>query len=213
MVNYIKPSSKPIEEKQFLYELFEPFSEERKVKAKIKIKLDSASMNEHRKLIILVEGKAALYRNRDNLLITHLSPVSIFGIAELFSPNALNYFKAETDCTIKTITAKDVITVLDKNSAWPAMTKLLSHYIKYLAHRDLMMVGNTTYGLIRNCIYEYHELPNEIKNTQSLSTYIESKTALSRSRVMKILLGLKTGGYIEIKRGRLTHMEKLPREY
>lgn len=212
-MNYIKPPSKPIEETQFLFELFEPLSEERKVKAKVKIKLDSSSLIDHRKLIILVDGKAALYRNSDNLLITHLSPISIFGIAELFAPNALNYFKAETDCTIKTITAENVMVVLDKNSAWPAMTRLLSHYIKHLAHRDLMMVGNTTYGLIRNCIYEYHELPYEIQHTQALSTYIESKTALSRSRVMKILLGLKTGGYIEIRRGRLTHLEKLPREY
>lgn len=212
-MNYIKPPSKPIEETQLLFDLFKPYTQERKIKAKIKIKLDSTNLNDHRKIIILIEGKAALYRNSDNLLITHLSPVSIFGIAELFAPNALNYFKAETDCIIKTITAEDVMTVLDKNSAWPAMTILLSHYIKHLAYRDLMMVGNTTYGLIRNCIYEYHELPHELQNTQSLSTYIESKTALSRSRVMKILLGLKTGGYIEIKRGRLTNLECLPHEY
>ena len=212
-MNYIKPPSKPIAETQLLFDLFKPYTQERKIKAKIKIKLDSTNLNDHRKIIILIEGKAALYRNSDNLLITHLSPVSIFGIAELFSPNALNYFKAETDCIIKTITAEDVMTVLDKNSAWPAMTILLSHYIKHLAYRDLMMVGNTTYGLIRNCIYEYHELPHELQNTQSLSTYIESKTALSRSRVMKILLGLKTGGYIEIKRGRLTNLECLPHEY
>jgi CRP-like cAMP-binding protein len=212
-MNNIKPPSNPIEETQLLFDLFNPYTEERKIKAKIKIKLDSTSLIDHRKLIILVEGKAAIYRNSDNLLVTHLSPVSIFGIAELFAPNALNYFKAETDCTIKTIIAEDVMTVLDKHSAWPTMTRLLSHNIKHLAYRDLMMVGNTTYGLIRNCIYEYNELPNEIQHTQSLSTYIESKTALSRSRVMKILLGLKTGGYIEMKRGRLTHLEKLPREY
>ncbi|MFB0713316.1 helix-turn-helix domain-containing protein [Buttiauxella noackiae] len=212
-MNYIQPPSKPIEETQFLFELFEPYTEERKVKAKIKIKFGSSSLIDHRKLIILVEGKAGLYRDSDNLLITHLSPVSIFGIAELFAPNSLNYFKAETDCTIKTIMAEDVIRLLDENNAWPAVTRLLSHYVKHLAYRDLMMVGNTTYGLIRNCIYEYHQLPDELKNTQSLSTYIESKTALSRSRVMKILLGLKTGGYIEMKRGRLTHLEKLPHEY
>jgi len=43
--------------------------------------------------------------------------------------------------------------------------------------------------------------------------YIQEKTHLSRSRVMKILSDLKTGDYIEIDRGILMKINRLPDNY
>ncbi|HEO9918192.1 TPA: helix-turn-helix domain-containing protein, partial [Enterobacter asburiae] len=46
-----------------------------------------------------------------------------------------------------------------------------------------------------------------------VSDYILEKTRLSRSRVMKILGDLRIGGYIEINRGILKKINKLPEKY
>ncbi|QYH16903.1 hypothetical protein HB664_12950 [Enterobacter sp. DNB-S2] len=47
----------------------------------------------------------------------------------------------------------------------------------------------------------------------NVSDYILEKTRLSRSRVMKILGDLCIGGYIEINRGILIKINKLPEKY
>lgn len=47
----------------------------------------------------------------------------------------------------------------------------------------------------------------------NVSDYILEKTRLSHSRVMKILGDLCIGGYIEINRGILIKINKLPEKY
>ncbi|MEG6127356.1 helix-turn-helix domain-containing protein [Enterobacter asburiae] len=47
----------------------------------------------------------------------------------------------------------------------------------------------------------------------NVSDYILEKTRLSRSRVIKILGDLRIGGYIEINRGILIKINKLPEKY
>ena len=47
----------------------------------------------------------------------------------------------------------------------------------------------------------------------NVSDYILEKTRLSRSRVIKILGDLRIGGYIEINRGILIKINKLPENY
>ncbi|MCU6398542.1 helix-turn-helix domain-containing protein [Enterobacter quasiroggenkampii] len=53
----------------------------------------------------------------------------------------------------------------------------------------------------------------ELRLSINASDYIQEKTHISRSRVMKILSDLKTVEYIEIKRGILTKIIKLPESY
>ena len=43
--------------------------------------------------------------------------------------------------------------------------------------------------------------------------YIQEKTLLSRSGIMKILSDLKQGGHIVIERGILLEIKKLPEKY
>ncbi|EOC5256349.1 helix-turn-helix domain-containing protein [Enterobacter asburiae] len=47
----------------------------------------------------------------------------------------------------------------------------------------------------------------------NVSDYILEKTRLSRSHVIKILGDLRIGGYIEINRGILIKINKLPEKY
>ncbi|MHA0938650.1 helix-turn-helix domain-containing protein, partial [Enterobacter kobei] len=61
-----------------------------------------------------------------------------------------------------------------------------------------------------------NELFNEdpsVRNNITVESYIREKTHLSRSGVMRILAGLKKGGYIEMQRGVLINIVKLPEKY
>ncbi len=52
-----------------------------------------------------------------------------------------------------------------------------------------------------------------LRQTINTCDYIQEKTHISRSRVMKILSDLKIGNYIEIERGVLIKINKLPKTY
>lgn len=55
---------------------------------------------------------------------------------------------------------------------------------------------------------------NHTNESEGIAEFIIRRTNLSRTHVFRILAGLKEGGYITVKRGRLTSINKnLPKEY
>jgi DNA-binding IscR family transcriptional regulator len=73
--------------------------------------------------------------------------------------------------------------------------------------------GLTTYELIRQSLMTLMAKKETLRQTINTCDYIQEKTHISRSRVMKILSDLKIGNYIEIERGVLIKINKLPKTY
>ncbi|WNS34115.1 helix-turn-helix domain-containing protein [Enterobacter asburiae] len=73
--------------------------------------------------------------------------------------------------------------------------------------------GLSTYELIRINLNALMEEEEELRLSINVSDYIQDKTRLSRSRVMKILSDLREGDFIEVKRGILLKVNKLPANY
>ncbi|WNY81269.1 helix-turn-helix domain-containing protein [Cronobacter dublinensis] len=67
--------------------------------------------------------------------------------------------------------------------------------------------------LVRKSLITLGEFPLETRLTINASQYITSTTNLSKSYVMKVIQELRKGGYIEIQRGRLFSIGKLPQKY
>jgi hypothetical protein len=55
--------------------------------------------------------------------------------------------------------------------------------------------------------------PETIRNSVTIAYYVQSRTFLSRSSIMKILAQLKTGGYIITDKGLLLAINHIPLKY
>ena len=72
----------------------------------------------------------------------------------------------------------------------------------------------TSYDIIRAQLYELMRESNEFRQNITAANYIQSRTFLSRSSVMKILADLKKGGYIVTDRGVLKQIQQnIPLKY
>jgi len=85
--------------------------------------------------------------------------------------------------------------------------------IKRLMEAHKTSAGLTTYELIRQSLMTLIAKKDELRRTINACDYIQEKTNISRSRIMKILSDLKMGNYIEIERGVLIKINKLPESY
>jgi len=79
-----------------------------------------------------------------------------------------------------------------------------------MSARDSELVGNDAYSKIRSLLMELWLYPEEIRRQIKVSSFIQRRTRISRSRIMDVLAELKKGQYIEMKSGVLVSMEKLP---
>jgi CRP-like cAMP-binding protein len=207
------PPPIPRKESLALSELLRPLSTEIRMKSKERIVLNADMDFEKRKLYVLTEGETGLYRGVDNLLVTNSKPVTIFGISEMFVPFNHNYIRMEKDCTFLVIHAPDVVQTLDSHNAWHMTTKILSHYVQHLMYRDARLIGQNAYNMVKSFIYDYEKLSPELKAGRSLSNHIMEKTSLSRTIITNIISDLNKGGYIEVNKGRLIRINKLPDRY
>ena len=74
-------------------------------------------------------------------------------------------------------------------------------------------MATCAYEIVRVQLQELMSEPAEYRHDVSAAQYIQQKTSLSRSSIMKILAQLKKGGYISIENGILLTIEHLPLKY
>lgn len=175
----------------------------------------NVELNNHPELmtIILHEGMIAIYRSKDHLLMRYSQGPMILGMNDLININENMYIKSLGDIRYEIIPMAQFNEIIDRENLWKEVAHILMYGIKRLVQAHQTTAGLTTYELIKNNLFNLMQESNEIRLNISASDYIREKTHLSRSRVMKILGELKIGGYIEIKRGTLMKVNKLPQEF
>uniref|UniRef100_S0DE68 Putative transcriptional regulator n=1 Tax=termite gut metagenome TaxID=433724 RepID=S0DE68_9ZZZZ len=162
---------------------------------------------------LILEGTVATHRVADDVLLGSVQSPSLVGIANMSRMNIEGYIKALTPCKIGIIPAGKAREIIDKDGLW----ETLSEHMMMVASR-LMAFGQdlsapTAYEVIRQQLLILMSEDQAIRRDITAEKYIREKTTLSRSRIMRILSDLKTGGYIDIERGRLLKIHKLPEKY
>lgn len=71
----------------------------------------------------------------------------------------------------------------------------------------------TAYEILRFQLLELMSEPVEFRENISAAQYIQQKTRLSRSSIMKILSQLKQGGFVRLENGTLKEICHLPLKY
>ncbi|QKN79840.1 helix-turn-helix domain-containing protein [Scandinavium goeteborgense] len=149
-------------------------------------------------VLFLTSGAVNVYRAQDDLLISELKSPYIFGIIHSEIESHYCYIKSSTHATFTTINYDEFTRRLNENNLWPTLFKIVSHMVTYFIRRDLRLVNQNRYNVVKSFLHELNELPIEKKSKTTVTNYIVRRSGLSRSGVMGILSELKKGQYIAL---------------
>ncbi|MEB5978538.1 helix-turn-helix domain-containing protein [Enterobacter vonholyi] len=163
--------------------------------------------------MILHKGTMAIYRNNDNLLMRYIRGVMIFGLNELRDINDGIYLKAGENVCYEIIPTRELFAIVERDNLWKDVSYILMFSAKRLVESYETSVGLSTYELIKINLQNLMDEEEYVRLNINACDYIQEKTNLSRSRIMAILRELKIGGYIELTKGILNRLNKLPSKF
>lgn len=170
-------------------------------------------------ILLLDKGLLTHCQMPSDTFMQTFSPPSLMGVIDGYKnfydvPSSYrNYFYAETDVTIFYVPLEVFVRIMDKENLWHDISRLLAHRLLALSLKFQINTQSDAYEIIRTLIIELWNYPEEYRRQIKLPHFIQRRSGVSRSRIMKILMDLKTGGYIETEHGKLTSLHKLPMSY
>lgn len=163
--------------------------------------------------LVIHEGTLAAYRTKGKLLMKYFQAPILVGMNVLIDMNENLFFKACGEVRYEIIPRDEVLEIIERENLWKEAAYVYMFGIKRLVEANNVTAGLSTYESIRQNIFSLMNEKEDLRLTVNACDYIQEKTHLSRSRVMKILSDLRVGGHIEIKRGILLAVHKLPEKY
>jgi hypothetical protein len=165
-------------------------------------------------MYLFLEGELSLLRASDGLVVVTVYEPHLFGIAEMIQPTQGHLLRAERESTILRLDADKAAELFRAEGVWEDVAALLSYHTAYLIFRDVQVLQQRTYSVIRNHLQEMILLPEETRLRITILEYIQDRTLLSRSSILNVLSALKQGEYIAFKRGGyLLEVRHLPESF
>lgn len=150
-------------------------------------------------VIFLTDGVVSLHRKLDDLLIANVTAPYIFGGVMNNVEHRYYYIRLKSRARVRWVDKKTFIKTVEKHHLWIYLCQISSHILSYMVDRDLTLVNNDRYSIVRTYIHEINE-STERYSTNVIS-YISDRSGLSKSGIAAILMELKKGGYIKMNNG------------
>ncbi|HFR1789282.1 TPA: hydrogen peroxide resistance inhibitor IprA [Shigella flexneri] len=161
----------------------------------------------------ILEGVISL-RREENILIGITQASYIMGLADGLMKNDIPYkLISEGNCTGYHLPAKQTITLIEQNQLWRDAFYWLAWQNRILELRDVQLIGHNSYEQIRATLLSMIDWNEELRSRIGVMNYIHQRTRISRSVVAEVLAALRKGGYIEMNKGKLVAINRLPSEY
>lgn len=162
---------------------------------------------------LIRSGICKLYHGADEILINTMYVPGIIGIGGILAANAALFLQPQTPSEIAIVTTQEIRQIIARFNLW----ELLSKHIYRITNRFFMLSSYlnapTAYEILRFQLMELMHEPVEFRENISAAQYIQQKTRLSRSSIMKILSQLKQGGFVKLENGILKEICHLPLKY
>lgn len=163
--------------------------------------------------LLISKGRFELHRQNDDIIVGFSKAPGIFGLGNFNKMYLGSYLRTLTNCEVGIIPTHEALELIDKLNLWKTLSEHLLIITGKLFTVSQQISAPTSYEIIRTQILELMSEDPATKESITVENYIRSKTNLSRSAVMKILASLKTGGYVELDRGKLIKINSLPKKY
>jgi hypothetical protein len=123
------------------------------------------------------------------------------------------YIKALMPSVIGKMSREQALKVIKDHNQWEALSQHLMFISAKLFTYSEQLTAPSAYEVIRMQLLELMGEDERVRTTTTAERYIRDKTNLSRSGIMHIISKLKEGGFIEINRGILIKINRLPDKY
>jgi hypothetical protein len=172
--------------------------------------------NEHNEPLIwfFSEGSIILHRETDELLMELVSAPTLLGLANIFQATPIKYrLVTQTDCQGFTVPAHLASEIIEKNRLWQQACHWTSYVVRGFERRDSRFIGTTTYSQIRGTLLIMDSWSFDLRARIGVISFIQKRTKISRSVIAEILSALRKGNYIEMDKGKLVSVGRLPTSY
>lgn len=167
---------------------------------------------DEQQLLLIEEGSVIFYRKSDRMLIHETLAPAVLGLVHLFH-KADVIAVAHTKVTLQRIPREDALQIIEEQGLWREVSLVLGRIIKGYVVRDLNLVAQDAYHIVRHYLAILIGMPVEERYATTAAKFITDRSMLSRSRVMDILKQLNSGDYITIKNGILVKINHLPDKF
>ncbi|RDL14112.1 helix-turn-helix domain-containing protein [Serratia fonticola] len=162
---------------------------------------------------LLYSGTCIAKRTNDSLVLSTINSPSVFGLHDVFHEKSDIHLLAVNDVEYGMVAVDDFLTYADEHHLWKEISYMLMLSATRFSEYQRETVGVSNYELICNLLVSLSLESFEIRATTTALEYIQERSILSRSGIMKTLSSLKEGGYIVIKKGLLISINSLPKKF
>ncbi len=167
-------------------------------------------------ILVLIAGQmtGSINQNQD-LIIGHTFLYMPIGLMERYYKLAI-YYQAEVDTTLIQLTTEEFDKIFFNA---PQHAEMLARILAFMSSRLIHIYyernNDSGYATIRQMLHRYlYKNEEGTVNNEGIASFILKRTRLSRSYVFQILSGLKSGGYITVKNGKLIAINReIPKRF
>ena len=163
---------------------------------------------------VIQSGLVAVHRKSDELLVGIARAPFIYGLSAWINDSYLEYsLMAQTPCSGFYLPASRACQLIQQQHLWQDAFCWLSWINHILGKRDTQLVGNNSYSQIRAMLINMAEWDDTLRSKIGVMNHIQRSTRISRSVVAEVLAALRQGNYINMSRGKLVSINRLPMDY
>ncbi|MCS2169864.1 helix-turn-helix domain-containing protein [Scandinavium sp. TWS1a] len=176
---------------------------------------DTLSLNCNASVVtVFRQGTCKIARTKEDILVAICPSPMILGLAGLLDTRRESYqLTALTHCEAYQLEASQCRQLLDQHQLW----REAFHWVSWIARaqeaRDVQLIGKNSYSQIRATLQVMSGWDDSLRTRIGVMNYIQQRTHISRSVIAEVLAALRAGNYIEMNKGKLVSIHRLPLEY
>lgn len=155
-------------------------------------------------------GIALLRRIADQLIVGNIEAPLMFGYNRYLDIGSQVYIEAVTDMSFEVIPASQFYHIVRENDLWEPLLNVTMYLSSLLFHKNTILSIRDSAAIILFRLEELMAESDSVRLTTSAHDYIQQRTHLSRSGIMKHLAVLRKDGAIVMENGILMSLSSLP---
>ncbi|WP_407438869.1 helix-turn-helix domain-containing protein [Lelliottia sp.] len=192
---------KPVEQVQIISNALLPFCKKHWFESNKKIKF---SYRNAPVCYLLLEGTVTIRRGKDSLVVSNAYAPTVLGLTNLLTPVDKDYYlRVESRATIAVIVANSARRIISEMQLWENVSALMSYMICRQASHSSRMIVKNNYEMVYANVLKLMREPQEFREGTTVAKYIQDRTLLSRSGIMRALAELKNKKIIVMNDGYL----------
>lgn len=203
-------ASRPIEHIQKLIDAIEPFTESF---TPLKGEAIRYLQNNKRFCYLLLEGSATLHRRGDGMILNSEKAPFLLGVSSLRAHHDHLYVRATPEAKMSRLPLERLHLLLQRENLWESLCYLIIYTASRVYENCTLNSQLSSYEIIKIQLNELMQEPERVRLNVTAANYIQNRTYLSRSGVMKILSHLRDAECITLNRGVLLSVNRLPQRY